>query len=294
VNRLEAGFCRLNAVAHEVIDDEPSGNVHVADDMGTALQRELLPYLLLSRTAERIYAKPRGMSGDFLITKWICENRPDGVGRVGSLIDKCFLDTPMLKAVRNQRGLIVREILGAVEEKRGSSLRVTCLGCGPAEEIFDVFTALPDHSSLCLTLVDVDFQALASVSERLNKSKLGDYVKIRNANLVYLATNREKIDVGGQDLVYSTGMTNYFDDKTVLSLMNYIHSLLNPGGRVVLGNFHAGNPNKGFTKYVLNWHVYHRTEDDMHRLFLSSSFKRECTDTVFEDEGIIFIAGCSR
>ena len=164
--------------------------------------------------------------------------------------------------------------------KKDSSLRITCLGCGLAEEIFNVFMELHDPSCLNATMIDIDFQALASVSERLDKMKLAGHVKMHNANLVYLATNRQELDVSGQDLVYSTGITNYFDDKIVVSLTNYIHTILGPGGRVLLSNFHTENPNRAFMKYVLNWDIFHRTEDDMHRLFVSSLFKRECTEIV--------------
>jgi len=293
-NNVETGFIELNAAVQEAIDDDSHENLHIKDEIGMMLQRELLPYLLLSRTAERIYAKPRGSTGDYLTIKWIYENKPEGVGRIGPLLDRCLLDLPMLRAVRNQCTIIAHEIRRAIEKKEDSCLQVTCLGCGPAEEIFDVFMELHDPSCLCATLIDVDLQALASVGERLDKMKLAGYVKMNNANLVYLATNRQKLDVGGQDLVYSMGITNYFDDKIVLSLMNYIHTLLGPGGRVLFSNFHTGNPDRAFMKHVLNWHIFHRTEDDMNRLFVSSSFKRECTEIVLEDEGIILSASCSR
>ena len=293
-NSAETGFLELNNAVHEAIDDDAPENMHIKDEVGTSLQRELLPYLLLSRTAERMYAKPRGSTVDYLTVKWICENKPEGIGRIGPLLDRCFLDLPMLKAVRNQPKLIGDEIRKAIGMKQDSCLRITCLGCGLAEEIFDVFMELHDPSCLRVTLIDIDFQALASVSERLDKKQLAAHVKIHNANLVYLATGRQDLDVSGQDLVYSAGITNYFDDKIVVSLMNYIHTIMDPGGRVLLGNFHTGNPNRAFMKYVLNWHIFHRTEDDMHRLFALSSFKRECTEIVFEEEGINLFVSCNR
>lgn len=293
-NSAEAGFVELNKAVHEAIDDDSPENMHIKDEIGTMLQRELLPYLLLSRTAERMYAKPRGLTGDYLTIKWIYENKPEGVGRIGPLLDRCFLDLPMLKAVRNQPKLIVNEIRKAIEMKKDSSLRITCLGCGLAEEIFDVFMELYDPSCLCATLIDIDLQALASVSERLDKMKLAGHVKMHNVNLVYLAANRQEFDISGQDLVYSTGITNYFDDKIVVSLMNYIHTILGPGGRVILGNFHPGNPNRAFMRYILNWHLFHRTEDDMNRLFVSSLFNRKSTKILFEDEGINLFASCTK
>jgi N-methylhydantoinase B/oxoprolinase/acetone carboxylase alpha subunit len=37
-----------------------------------------------------------------------------------------------------------------------------------------------------------------------------------------------------QDLVYSVGLIDYFNDPFVLKLMNYAHALLRPGGRLIL------------------------------------------------------------
>ena len=291
---VEACFVELQEAVHGAIDDDSTENIHIKDEIGMMLQRELLPYLMLSRTAERMYAKPRGSTGDYLTIKWIYENKPEGVGRIGPLLDRCFLDLPMLRAVRNHHGLMTEEIGRTIEQKRDSNVRITCLGCGPAEEIFDTLRKLHDPSSLHATLIDVDLQALASVSERLNEMKLAGHVKMHNANLVYLAANRQEFDVSGQDLVYSMGMTNSFDDRLVVSLLNYIHTILGPQGRVILGNIHPGNPNRAFMRYILNWHLFHRTEDDMNRLFVSSLFNGKSTKIIFEDEGINFFVSCTR
>ena len=44
--------------------------------------------------------------------------------------------------------------------------------------------------------------------------------------------------------------------------------------------------------YVLEWNLIHRTQDDMNRLFLHSTFKRGCTKIQFEDEGVNLFAEC--
>ncbi len=292
--QVEVAFNDISKIINDEIGDESPENVHVKENLGSHLQREVLPYLLLTKTAERTYSKPRGYAGDFHTIAWIYQNHPEGSGRLGPLLDRCFLNLPVVRAIRNQRELIAKEICRVIEEKGGSMAQVTSLASGIAEEIFDVFSQLKDHSRLNVTLIDIDLKALAFISDRIDKKKLNDYVKLINGNLVYLAAGRHSIDVKDQDLVYCLGLVNYFDDKFVVSLLNYIYELLRAGGKVILGNFHRKNPNKAFMDYVLDWHLVHRTEDDLYRLFSLSAFKKKCTDIIFENEGINFFAVCRK
>ncbi len=117
-------------------------------------------------------------------------------------------------------------------------------------------------------------------------------MQLINANLVYLATGRQIIDLKDQDLIYSIGLTDYFNDKFVIKLLNYIHATLRPGGKVILGNFHPRNPDKAVMDHILDWRLIHRSEADMDRLFLSSSFNRPATNIRFEEQGINLFAEC--
>ena len=45
------------------------------------MQQEVLPFLLLTRSAERLYAKPRGYAGDYLSIDWIYNDQAGGTGR---------------------------------------------------------------------------------------------------------------------------------------------------------------------------------------------------------------------
>ena len=51
-----------------------------------AVQREILPFVLATETAERFYSKPRGYAGDFLAIDMIYANQPRGAGRIGPQI----------------------------------------------------------------------------------------------------------------------------------------------------------------------------------------------------------------
>jgi hypothetical protein len=117
-------------------------------------------------------------------------------------------------------------------------------------------------------------------------------MKLLSGNLVYLALGREKIDIEPQDLIYSIGLIDYFNDAFVIKFLNYLHGLLKPSGKIILGNFHPNNSSRAYMDHVLEWELIHRTEDDMNRLFSSSDFNSPCTNIQFEEEGINLFAEC--
>jgi SAM-dependent methyltransferase len=226
-----------------------------------------------------------------LTIEWIYENKPAGAGRLGPLLDRCFLNEPAGRAVRNRRGLLAEEI-GKSLESGDDVTRVTSLACGPAAEIFDVLADLESPERFKATLIDIDLQALAFVTDRAKKLKYSRYIKAVNANLVYLATSRHELDLPPQDLVYSIGLIDYFSDAFVVRLIDYVHGLLKPGGRLILGNFHPSNGTRALMDHILQWKLIHRTEDDMNRLCNKSKFGRPCTNMRFEEEGINLFAEC--
>lgn len=266
-------------------------DMHVKEELGARLKTELLPYLLLTQTAERFYSKPRGYAGDFFTIECIYRNEPSGSGRLGPLLDECFLDGYPAKAVRNRRDLLSDEIRCTVRDTSGD-VRIASLACGPAREVFDVFETIDDAHRLNVTLLDIDSEALAFVADRAKEQECHDRINAVSANLVYLALGRQKLELPPQHLVYSIGLIDYFNDKLVLRLIDYIYSLLEPGGRVILGNFHPNNVDKAFMDHILDWKLIHRTEDDMDRLFAASKFGRNCTRFRFEQEGINLFAEC--
>jgi len=286
--KIFSDFCRL---VHTTIGNSSAENWTVKAELGARLRREILPFVLLTQTLERLYSKPRGNGGDFRTIDMIYRNEATGTGRIGPLLDQGFLNSPIAKAIRNRRDLLVREIMGAVRAKN-NAVHVTGLACATAEEMFEVFNQLDDPARLYASLVDIDFQALAHVADRRNQAKLQNRMNLINANLVYLALGRQKLELNDQDLIYCLGLTDYFNDKFVVKFLNWIYGRLRRGGRVILCNFHPNNYCKELMDYLLEWRLIHRSEDDMNRLFKNSAFGRPCTQVEFDSEGIDLISEC--
>ncbi len=278
----------LNDSIGELLDP-PSA---ISQQIGRRVQAEVLPFMTKTRLGNRLYSKPRGYGGDFSSLELIYDNEPDGTGALGPLLDRCLLETPAITALRNRRAILAEEIGKTLAEAGDSAARVMSIACGPATEIFDVFEGLEDPGRLESTLIDVDFQALLHISDRAQDRGLEDQVQTTVKNLVYLALGRAVLDAPEQNLVYSIGLIDYFNDNMVVRVIDHIYSVLRPGGRVLLGNFHPRNPDKALFDHVLEWTLFHRTEEDMHRLFHRSKFGQTATATRFEDERIYLFAEC--
>jgi hypothetical protein len=266
----------------------------VREEFGARVQRDLLPWLMLTRTAERFYAKPRGYAGDYLSIAWMYDNQAQGTGRLGRVIDRCFLDEPPCCAVRNRRRLMADQIQRHLSGNAGRPIRVTTMACGPAREVFDVFATLDDPSRLEVTLIDVDQEALAYVRQEIAARGLEGRIRVFHGNLVYLAMGRQKVDLHDQDLIYSMGLIDYLNDKLVGKLMDWVHGCLAPGGEMILGNFHTSSRTKALADYVLDWRMIHRTVDDMNRLCAGSAFQRPCTEILFEAAQVDLFAKCRK
>ena len=143
--------------------------------------------------------------------------------------------------------------------------------------------------AICL---DIDLQALAFVADWRDKAGLKSRIQLLNQNLISLALGREKLQVPPQDLVYSIGLIDYFDDRLVIKMLDFIYEVLAPGGRVILGNFHPRNQTRALMDYLLEWRLIHRTEADMDRLFAGSKFKSVAASTRFESAGVNLFSEC--
>lgn len=279
-------FCTFNDNA--IGEDSPE-TIDSRDEIGARIQRELLPYLLKSRTVERLYTKPRGYAGDFRTTEFMYAHEAGGSEESGRIFDRCFLDLPPVAAIRNRRDLIIEEIARCAP---GSKLAALC--SGTCDEIFASGGGKRGPANTQATVIDFDTQALAAVAEKADKLNLTDSITLLNTNLFNLAIGHPAGQIAPQDLVYSINLPDHFDDNLLIKFLNYMHRLLKPGGKAILTSFHADNPFRAFMDYIVDWKVTHRTEEELTQIFIKSDFRKPCTNVRFEKEGIIFLAECRK
>ena len=277
------------------------------DELTLLLSTELAPLCMLGPCVSRVITKPLGYAGDYITIDMIY-NYPEAdkdLHPVGAAIDKAFFELPAAKAVQNRRGLLTKEIREVASSSRSGEKHITTLACGPAREVQDYFMDQADNGEDCdsspskvnFHLLDLDKNALDLVNEWRQSTihpSQASRISLYEKNLIYLCVGKEKIDLPPQDLVYSMGLIDYFSDEVVVRLLNYIHDVLKPGGKVILGNFHKRNPTRVLMDTLLDWKLIHRDEEDMNRLFRRSKFGRGCTEIISDETGVQLLACCEK
>jgi extracellular factor (EF) 3-hydroxypalmitic acid methyl ester biosynthesis protein len=292
--RIQPIFRQLCDSMNTLLSEGSDLSTRARNDLGEALQREMLPYLCLTEVAERFYSKPRGYAGDAQTIQQIYMNRPGGSGRIGPLLDACFLAEPAARAVRNRRALLARRIQQEMNRRPDQTTHITSLACGPAQEVFDAFEHAGAHADLHAHLIDMDLQALGDVQGRAANLGLSQSISTHRLNLLQVASGRRVLPVQGQHLIYSIGLIDYFDDDTVVALINASYDQLQTDGALILGNFHPRNSSKALMDHVLDWKLIHRDESHLSGLFARSKFGKPACHIHVEEEGINLFAECRK
>jgi extracellular factor (EF) 3-hydroxypalmitic acid methyl ester biosynthesis protein len=79
--------------------------------------KELFPFLMRSRMAERAYYKPKGYAGDYMMMEMLYANEPKGDGKLGLLMDAWFMGITGARAVRSRRELLSAKLAEYIRKR---------------------------------------------------------------------------------------------------------------------------------------------------------------------------------
>jgi extracellular factor (EF) 3-hydroxypalmitic acid methyl ester biosynthesis protein len=270
---------------HERIDDP-----QIEDYFWGYVFKEIFPYFMRSRFAERAYYKPKGYAGDYLMMEMIYRNQPDGDGKLGRLVDDWCLNTEAAQAVRGRRELL-GTFLGTWKRKihTHETFRILNLACGSSRELFDFLTGPGETKGIEVLCVDADPEALQYVERNVNVVPHQASVRLMQENVIKWALGREHHHFGLMDIVYSAGLTDYLDERLFQALTTRCYEHLRPGGVFIIGNFGTHNPNKAFMDHLLQWNLIHRSERELRNIFAATPFGDDI-DVVAEPHGVNLVA----
>ncbi len=257
--------------------------------------KEIFPYFMRSRFAERAYYKPKGYAGDFLMMEMIYQNRPEGDGRLGLLVDAWCLNSPASRAVRGRRALLAEELLRRTMRDFSSHgpIRILNVACGSSRELFDFLKKCPLDDRVEATCMDADVEALHYTDTAVNTFSHRAQIRYLNDNAVRWALGRNRQRLSPQDIIYSAGLTDYLDRRLFVALVTRCYEQLKPGGCLIIGNFAPKNPNKAVMDHILHWKLMHRDEKDLREIFAETPFGDRVT-FLTEPEGINLFAVARR
>jgi extracellular factor (EF) 3-hydroxypalmitic acid methyl ester biosynthesis protein len=218
----------------------------------------------------RTNLKPRGYAGDSEMMTMIYRNEYAGDSMFAKLLNKFPLGEPAAQAVRNRRGIVakaLREFRAGAGARLSAPFRLLSVACGPAWEVADIVRTADDARNIHLTMFDQDQYALMEVASRVAEIERGldaplsvDY--LRESVRTLLVTRELEAKWGRYDFIYSMGLFDYLTPPVARAVLNKLYRLLEPGGRMVIGNFRVGSPGRRFMEYWLDWVIYYRSEEE--------------------------------
>ncbi|MDD5729670.1 MAG: class I SAM-dependent methyltransferase [Candidatus Omnitrophica bacterium] len=232
--------------------------------------------------------KPYGYSGDFQIIDDIYQNNPATSG-FDRLFDNYFQMSAISVAVRNRKEDFKRIILDFVANRKKPGIRIMDLASGPCREIKEI---LSQDGSLSKNLVfdcyDNDINSLEYAKKILGCCQNINFIK-ENAIRIALKKDIHALIDKKYDLIYSTGLFDYFNEKIAVSTISNLKKLLNPDGIMAIATVRDkySNPSVHFMEWAGDWNLIYRNDEDFKKIFIDSGFKESEIEIQYEQQGII-------
>jgi extracellular factor (EF) 3-hydroxypalmitic acid methyl ester biosynthesis protein len=200
----------------------------------------------------RAATKPRGYAGDAALIDLAYDRIvPEGTTALATEMFNHSISFPTSEGVRRRRDYAEQRLSRAWAKGK----RICSLACGHLREADPLIGE--DLSNV--TAVDQDPLSLDVV-----RANHGGTINIVEANVIHYL--RAAAKAGEQfDLIYTLGLTDYFDERAMSLLHRLMKACLAPGGEIMLANFLPGHLAIGWMDAVMDWHLIYREEADMDR-----------------------------
>ncbi len=249
-------------------------------------ESELLPLVHQDPFTSRAYNKPRGYAGDAVMMDYIygLEEgwQPPTTSLLGQGVYQYTTRAAASAGVRARREFIAEKLdevarikpLPDVLAVASGHLREASMSSAVRRSKFNTFIAL-DADAKSLTEVERSFARFGVQCE------LADIRKMLTGVM----------DFGTFDLIYSTGLYDYLNQKSAQKLSYHLFSMLKPGGKLVIANFLPSIHDIGYMEACMDWFLVYRNRMDMMGLteLIPQHDMREILVTVEENQNIVFL-----
>lgn len=237
--------------------------------------------------ASRCFKKPRGYAGDavlidYLYTRDCHMDEADEVSPLGERIFEFTRDIPAGHAVRKRRDLmakVIDEVCANVQRPH-----ILSVACGHLREAKLSEAVLGGRAGRFVALDQDD------LSLQLVEREVSGYGVTPVCNSIK-ALFRGSVAEEKFDLIYSTGLYDYLDDRIATKLTQRMFEMLNPNGRLMLANFVPDIVCSAYMEALLDWKLIYRSTDQMEALSSTIPEAEMATRKIFveENENIVFM-----
>jgi extracellular factor (EF) 3-hydroxypalmitic acid methyl ester biosynthesis protein len=220
--------------------------------------------------AARLHTWPRGYPGDFETIEYLC----DGIntaepGTLAYFCEAYCLNTPLAHQHRYKLEAQADILRHTVIDNPDAAILVLAAGGGR-----DLLKALPwlERSRATIVINDIDRDALALCERRL--ASLGPRLRTvpGDARLSLARFESER----PFDLVLAGGLFDYIPTPLLVRMLQrIIRRLLSPHGLLFFTNIASGHAFSGTLRYLLNWPLIERSDDDLMTMLAAAGVPRD-------------------
>lgn len=256
---------------------------------GYYFRRQIWPFIANSEFLTRTNLKPQGYAGDFRTIAMVYDNTYVGGSIFAKLMHKHPIDTDAAGAVRARRKMIRSELAEVMRTRpQGTKTHILSVACGPVCEIEDILESPRHAEELRFTLLDQDPDALAAAEANIRRRERElrtpvEYTPLNESVRTLLRYDDLERRIGRASFIYSLGLYDYLTDRIAAALTRALYELLEPGGILMLGNFHVRNPTRVYMEYWMDWVLYYR--DTKEFLAMASDLPGASAEIKFEPSG---------
>jgi extracellular factor (EF) 3-hydroxypalmitic acid methyl ester biosynthesis protein len=237
----------------------------------------LMPLLAACPLQRRAFEKPLGYAGDYRMMELCFVQALSGDSLFGRFLHSMAQSYTLVRAVVAREAVMREAARKAIEAPGTGPVRILALAAGPSLELRRLLEEVTSLSRpVELILLDQDPSAHEAAHCQLTRILLERHrgmlpVTVRclhfSVRQLIRPVGPQELDVRSSlsqlDLVYSAGLYDYLSDPVASRLTQILHSLVRPGGRVLVGNLVETPDSTWIMEYVLGWRLHYRDEGTM-------------------------------
>jgi extracellular factor (EF) 3-hydroxypalmitic acid methyl ester biosynthesis protein len=292
IEQVRTGFTSEAVRTSAEIDDALHGATRSdRDALREYSMRHLHDLLMLSPWMHRALHKPLGYPGDFEVMNGIYARNFSGATLFAKAVNLSFVSTPAAVAVRTRKDLIKRQYNELIDSRPpGARVRILSVAAGPAQEFFELLSERTTLDvELEVVLFDQDKSALAFSYGRL--VQLVNTKWRKQVRIVHLHDSIKRLlrgstvlgESGKFDAVCASGLFDYLQRHTWISLCRSLYGMLAPEGRLLIGNMVPTNPTRWVMEFHLDWFLLYREREELRELALRATNEGEAHVEILEE-----------
>lgn len=219
----------------------------------------------------RIYQKPLGYPGDYIIMNYIYDYNGEksylGGSTFEKLINNYTCNIPVSCANVARKNFLKNTILKLINDV--VTPRITSIGCGSARELLELLGEDKVNKKTFYQCLDLEREALRYIKEAIDiipgsKTHLLEIKYIHRDITSIIRDKKLKDLIKGSDLTYLSGVYDYLSNKMAKRLTSELFSLLGDKGKLIICNISLENSShRAYYELLGEWNMVHRAKEEM-------------------------------